>query len=230
MAAEGVTTATERAYASLRAEILDGARPAGTRLREDTLAEELGLSRTPVREALQRLGTEGLVEHLPHRGARVAEWTAEDLEETFALRAVLEGLGSRRAATRATAADVAGLRALCTRMEHAIRPGTPRDLDALTTLNAAFHAELLRIAASPRLAGMVAGVVHVPVVLRTFHRYSDHALARSQHHHRELCDALEAGDAQWAESVMRSHVLAARALLVTPDPDLDHPPAQEDHP
>ena len=220
-------TATDRAYAALRADILDGARPAGTRLPEDTLADELGVSRTPVREALQRLGTEGLVEHLPHRGARVSGWTTEDLQETFELRALLEGLGARRAAARATAADVTGLRELCTRMERAIAPGRPRDLDALTTHNSAFHAELLRVSASGRLAAMVAGVVHVPLVMRTFHQYSDHALARSQHHHRELCDALAHGDGEWAESVMRSHVLAARTFLVSPEKT---EPAQEDRP
>ncbi|GAB2932440.1 GntR family transcriptional regulator [Rhodococcus aerolatus] len=226
MTGPGVTTATQRAHAVLRAEILDGTRPAGTRLREDTLAEELGLSRTPVREALARLGTEGLVEHLAHRGARVSSWSAEDLEETFELRAVLEGLGARRAAERATPEDVAGLRALCTRMEQTIPPGAPRDLDALTTLNSRFHHELLRVAGSARLEAMVDAVIHVPVVMRTFVRYSDHALARSQHHHRELCDALEARDGGWAESVMRSHVLAARAQLVpTPAPD---PAAQEE--
>jgi DNA-binding GntR family transcriptional regulator len=226
-------TATGRAYAALRADILGGARPAGSRLPEDTLAEELGVSRTPVREALQRLGTEGLVEHLPHRGARVSGWTTDDLQETFELRALLEGLGARRAAARATPEDVAGLRGLCTRMERAIAPGRPRDLDALTTHNSAFHAELLRVSGSARLTGMVAGVVHVPLVMRTFHQYSDHALARSQHHHRELCDALAHGDGEWAESVMRSHVLAARTCLVHPeDPESsDHPhPALEDRP
>lgn len=220
-------TATDRAYASLRADIVNGARPPGSRLPEDALAEELGVSRTPVREALQRLGTEGLVEHLPHRGARVTGWTAQDLQETFELRALLEGLGARRAAARATAADVTGLRELCTRMEHSIRPGVPRDLDTLTKDNSAFHAELLRISASNQLTAMVAGVVHVPLVMQTFHRYSDHALARSQHHHRELCDALAHGDGEWAESVMRSHVLAARTFLV---PSESPHPAQEDHP
>lgn len=221
-------TATDRAYDALRGQILAGTRAAGSRLGEDAIAEELGLSRTPVREALQRLGTEGLVEHLAHRGARVSSWSADDLEETFDLRAALEGLGARRAAERATAADVAGLRDLCTLMEETIPPGAPRDLDALTRLNRQFHHELLRIAGSPRLEAMVDAVIHVPVVMRTFLRYSDHALARSQHHHRELCDALEAADGGWAESVMRSHVLAARAQLVpTPSPTPAAPPQEE---
>lgn len=222
-------TATERAHAALRVDILSGARGAGTRLGEDALSQELGISRTPVREALQRLVTEGLVEHVAHRGARVVQWSAGDLAETFELRALLEGQGARRAAARATAADVAGLRELCTRMERSISPGHPRDLDALTTGNSAFHARLLELAASPRLTAMVAGVVHVPLVMRTFDRYSDHALTRSQHHHREICDALSRRDGEWAESVMRSHVFAARTFLVHPA-NLNPDPAQEDQP
>jgi DNA-binding GntR family transcriptional regulator len=209
-------TATERSYALLRAEILDGSRTGGSRLAEDALAEEFGISRTPIREALQRLGTEGLVQHVAHRGARVAHWSKEDLSETFELRALLEGTGARRAATRATSADVVGLRALCEQMEGTIAPGAPRDLDALTTLNGQFHTRLLALSASPRLTAMVAGLVHVPLVLRTFHRYSDHALARSLQHHRELCDAVEQADGAWAESVMRSHVFAARTFLLEP--------------
>lgn len=218
-------TATERAYAALRTDILSGARDAGARLGEDALAEELGLSRTPVREALQRLGTEGLVEHVPHRGARVVQVSVDDLAETFELRALLEGQGARRAATRATTTDVAGLRELCTQME--CSTAGARDLDLLTRLNSTFHARLLELSASPRLTAMVASVVHVPLVMRTFHRYSDEALARSQHHHREICDALERHDGDWACSVMRSHIFAARTLLLDPPTPAPDDPAQE---
>lgn len=144
---------------------------------------------------------------------RVCEWSREDLGETFELRAALEGLGARRAAARASASDVARLRALCATMEQTIQPGGPRDLDALTTQNRKFHDDLLALSASAQLTAMVHTVVHVPLVMRTFHQYSDHALARSQHHHREICDALEHGDGEWAESVMRSHVFAARTFL-----------------
>ena len=95
-----VTAAADRAYGALRDGILDGRYGFGDKLGEIEIAEELGLSRTPVREALRRLGSEGLIEVLPNRGARVRTWTAQDLEETYELRAVLEGLAARRAATR----------------------------------------------------------------------------------------------------------------------------------
>jgi DNA-binding GntR family transcriptional regulator len=92
-----MTQAADRAYSALRGGILDGRYGSGARLGEIEVADELGLSRTPVREALRRLGSEGLVEVQPRRGARVRAWSTQDLEETYELRALLEGLAARRA-------------------------------------------------------------------------------------------------------------------------------------
>src|SRR5713226_2530768 len=90
--------ATDTAYEAVRQMILSGEAEAGSRLGEAELAETLGLSRTPVREALQRLGADGLVDVLPHRGARVARWTRDDLAEIFELRSLLEPYAAARAA------------------------------------------------------------------------------------------------------------------------------------
>jgi DNA-binding GntR family transcriptional regulator len=170
-----VTQAADRAYSALRAGILTGRHGFGERLGEIEIAAELGLSRTPVREALRRLGSEGLVEVLPNRGARVRTWTAQDLEESYELRAVLEGLAARRAAARVEPAVLAEMDDLAERM----------------------------VAVDPSLGHRPAG------------DFDELALARSHAHHREIVDALRAGDGAWAESVMRSHVLAARAVLLT---------------
>lgn len=212
-----MTQAADRAYGALRAGILAGRYGFGDRLGEIEIADELGLSRTPVREALRRLGSEGLVEVLPNRGSRVRTWTAQDLDETYELRALLEGLAARRAAARMTAATVAELDELVTRMLAAdpTRGRRPAgDFDQLAALNGRFHALITTTAASAQLAGTLAPLVQLPLVMRTYHRYTPAALARSHAHHRELVDALRAGDGGWAESVMRSHVLAARAVLL----------------
>ncbi|GGQ47376.1 GntR family transcriptional regulator [Actinomadura coerulea] len=218
--------AVDRVYTRLRADILDGVHPPGARLGEAELAEATGSSRTPVREALRRLEVEGLVEVLPHRGARVPDWTAEDLEEIYDLRMLLESAAARRAATRATTADLDRMDELCRLMEAAVEPGAGQDLDRVAALNAEFHDIVRAAAASGRLVSMLNAVVQLPLVMRTFNRYSPADLARSSAHHRELAAALRARDGTWAESVMRAHVLAAKAVLLraarTPGERNDH--------
>jgi DNA-binding transcriptional MocR family regulator len=87
MGSRAAHTAVERAYEAIRGGIFSGDHPAGSRLREEELAERIGVSRTPVREALRRLDAEGLVEFMPNRGAHVASWSEDDLREIFGLRA-----------------------------------------------------------------------------------------------------------------------------------------------
>ena len=94
--------ASDHAYRLIRAQILSGERAGGDWLREGDLAESIGVSRTPVREALRRLTAEGLVSHERNRGVQVAAWTAEDLDEIFSLRSVLEPWACRLAAMSAS--------------------------------------------------------------------------------------------------------------------------------
>jgi DNA-binding GntR family transcriptional regulator len=89
------------------------------------------------------------------------------------------------------------------------------DYEELSALNGRFHREVLAGAGSDRLSVMLASVVHVPLVVQTFTRYSPEALTRSMNHHRELVAAIRAGVPDWAGSVMRSHIIAAGAVLVT---------------
>lgn len=204
-------TAADRAYAAIRAALLAGEHEPGARLMEEDLAEALGVSRTPVREALRRLAAEGLVEFVANRGAQVVAWSEQDLREIYGLRALLEGQAARMAADRIDATGVARLRALVTAMDRAARAG---DRVAVSEANAEFHRAVWDIAGNRRLAAMVAGLVQTPMVQRTFQRYRPADLRRSLGQHRELVDALEAADPAWAEAVMRSHILAARTVLL----------------
>ena len=206
--------AVDRVYTRLRADILGGVHPSGARIGEAELAEATGSSRTPVREALRRLEVEGLVEILPHRGARVPGWTSDDLEEIYDLRMLLEGAAARRAADRIESKDTDRLAELCDLIEEAAEPGDRQDLDRVAELNAEFHGIVRAAAASARLVAMLNTVTQLPLVMRTFHRYSPDDLGRSFAHHRELVAALGAGDGTWAESVTRAHVLAAKAVLL----------------
>lgn len=205
--------AADRAYEAIRAAIADGEFEPGSRLLEEELADRVGVSRTPVREALRRLDSEGVVEFVPNRGAHVAAWEARDLKEIFDLRAVLEGFAARLAARSIDDESLAELAELADEMEELASKGSGRDLDAIAELNNQFHQVVVDAAGNRLLGQMIAGIVQVPLVHRTFHRYDDVGLARSMAHHRELITALEHRDVNWAGTVMRSHVYAARATL-----------------
>lgn len=203
--------AAEITYATIRRQILNGERSGGEWLREGDVAAAIGVSRTPVREALRRLAAEGLVRHEPNRGVQVEDWGAGDLDEIFSLRSQLEPWGCGLAAASGLA-DLDALGELADRMDEEARRDPP-DLDAITELNNEFHRRVLEASGNGRLVGLVSSVVAVPLVWRTFSHYSPEAMRRSLAHHHEIVQALAAGDAAWAESVMRSHVRAAWASL-----------------
>jgi DNA-binding GntR family transcriptional regulator len=202
--------ATQGAYEAIKRMLLDGSYQPGEKLSEEDLAQTVGVSRTPVREALRRLHAEGLVDWEANRGASVPAWNDQDLEEIFELRALLEGYGAELAAIRITPEEIARLRELSTDME---RHAAVRDPDGVAVSNAEFHAIILSAGRNLRLSALLGAVVQTPLVNRTFRRYDDAAMARSMAHHRELVDAFEARDRAWAGSVMRAHILAARATL-----------------
>jgi DNA-binding GntR family transcriptional regulator len=207
-------TSAERALSTLRDMIMSGALSPGARLGEVELADRLGVSRTPVREALSRLAAEGLVEIVPNRGARVATWTVAELEGVFDLRATLEPQLTAFAVPNATPADVEDLDALATRMTEVGSPGPDQDLDALVPLNRAFHDRLVALAGHPTLATALAAAIHPPIVRRNFLTYDAASLRRSLAHHAEIVAALRAGDPDWARAVMTSHIANARAVMV----------------
>jgi DNA-binding GntR family transcriptional regulator len=209
-----VTRASERAVDALRELILHGDFAAGVRLGEVELAERLGVSRTPVREALTRLAAEGLVEITPNRGAKVTSWSVGELEAVFELRAALEPRLTGLAVPRATPSDADALDALAAEMSAVGAPGPRQDLDALVPLNRAFHGRLVALAEHPAMASALAGAVHAPIVLRNFHTYDEASLRRSLAHHTEIVAALRAGDPAWAAAVMTAHIHNARAVMV----------------
>ena len=209
----------ESAYEKLRGQILSGERVHGERLTEVEVAAALGISRTPVREALRRLAAEGLVDVSLNRGASVARWGSADLQEIFDLRTILESDAAKRATTRAGSEVIAVLDEVCQEMDEifANLDGIS-SLRSLAELNRRFHSTIIEAADSPRLSSIIDSLTHVPVVMQTFTQYSPHALARSLQHHREIVDAMRARDASWAESVMRAHIIAARYEVLGAQP------------
>lgn len=210
------TSAAERAYRQIRRFIDSGRFAPGARLREEELGALIGLSRTPVRDALRRLEVEGFIELEPNRGARVTEWSRHDLEEIFQLRVPVESLAAHLAATRITATDLDRLVHLAERMELAPEGDPDIWMDVVSDLNNAFHDVIAEASGNRRLARMRETIVQVPVVQSTFRKYDRGNLQRSFREHRELIAALRAGDADLAAGIMRVHVLAARSVYFGP--------------
>jgi DNA-binding GntR family transcriptional regulator len=204
-------SASAAASEVIRDAILDGRLAPGQRLKEEELARELGVSRTPVREALLLLQTEGLVELAPRRGARVRSYAVDDLDDVYQLRAVLEGYAARRAATRISADDLTLLDKSCRRFEQ-LAAGD--DLRELVKENLSFHNLVLDAAASARLGRMVRKVIEIPLVYKSFYWYSPEQKLISEHYHKQLTHALRVRDAERAELIMKEHVLEARDFLL----------------
>jgi len=205
--------AFDKAYRAVRDGIIAGRFPPSRRITEQEVAAVAGVSRTPVREALRRLHAEGIVDFRPNQGAMVTAWSAEETDEIFELRALLESYGARRAAQRATAKQMATLRELAERQQEESLKRTEGYLERICEINSRFHRELQVAAASPRLSQALASILEAPLVLMTFRNYTPEELLRSASHHLEIVRAIESHDGDWAASVMRSHVLAARRTL-----------------
>jgi DNA-binding GntR family transcriptional regulator len=203
-------TTTSAVAERIREAILGGMLEPGERLKEEQLARELGTSRTPVREALLRLQSEGLVDASPNRGATVRLYGRAELEEMYDLRALLEGHAARRAAEGIDDDALDALRASCDRFAVLVDGS---DIHALVAENAVFHRTVWEAAASDRLAAMIGDVVAIPLVYRSYVWYSPEQSRSSYDLHCRILVALEGRDGGAAEDLMREHVRAARDVL-----------------
>jgi DNA-binding GntR family transcriptional regulator len=199
---------TRLAYEAVKERIASGAVMPGEWLREHTVATSLGLSRTPVREALRLLAAAGVVELVHNRGARVVDWTSEDIDEAYRLRALIEGYGAGMAARQAGPTCVPELRTLQDRYERALVEDGPATTPA--QCNNDFHAAVLAASGSARLSALVAMVSSAPLVSRVLHGYSDDDRRRSVMAHRDVITAIDNGDEDLATSAISSLILAAR--------------------
>lgn len=206
--------AADTAYDVLRARILSGELSPGERLVEQALAEDLALSRTPVREAIRRLVHEGFVEKGQGYSTRVAYFPEEELAQLFEIRRRLECYAAGRAARMATDEEVTQLRHLSDQMSKHTPPKSQEDYNIISAANTEFHRIIYEAARSPRLTALITSAVDVGVVARTYYSYSEADLLRSAQHHNEIVDAIAAQAPEWAESVMSSHVLAAASSAV----------------
>jgi len=195
----------EAADGVIRKLIFDRALKPGERIDEQALARDLGISRTPLREALKVLQNEGLVKLVPRRGCFVAKLTERDVEEIYAMIGLLESACAAHAAERATPAEIAKLRRITQRMTES---AAARNYKRYFEANLAAHAAVLEIAGNRWQKSVIE---YLRGLCRLWPYVSvgniPGRLEESLREHEELCAAIEAHDAERARDVMRRHVL-----------------------
>lgn len=207
---------TEKALITLRQRIVSGAISGGQRLFEVALAQELEMSRTPIRAALSKLAEEGLLDRAKAGGFAVRRFDLRDVSDTIELRGVLEGTLARLAAERGAPADALRKARDAARRIDAALAAENMDISIYSQHNTTFHSQLAHMADSAVLAREVARVNALPFASpsaflddegRTQQARSALIIANAQHH--AILDAIEARQGARAESVTREHARAA---------------------
>ncbi|HMO06558.1 MAG TPA: GntR family transcriptional regulator [Paracoccaceae bacterium] len=210
-------TQTQRALITLRQKIVNGHLQGGARLLEVPLADELQISRTPVRAALSQLAAEGLLERGPGGGFVVRSFALADVVDTIELRGVLEGTAARFAAERgvpeAMMAEAHGV----VRQTDSLFAGQSFDLERYSSLNTQFHHLLARMAQSTVLHREIERVTALPFASPsafledpTHHAALVKTLTAAQEQHRAIIDAIANREGFRAESLAREHARSAR--------------------
>jgi DNA-binding GntR family transcriptional regulator len=207
---------TEKAYEALRSRILNGNLPPGFHLREAELAGLVGVSRTPVREALRRLAAEGYVEFHPNRGAFVAGWSERSLADLIDVRAELAAMAGRLAAGGIRRDDLDRLTKLNLDMAQLAERRVEGYLTEVSRLNLEFHDVILRAAGNEWLQSLMQQTAFLPLVQRAQHGFQASDWRRGFERYAELIEALAAGDGEWAAATLRSHFRASKHALLRP--------------
>jgi DNA-binding GntR family transcriptional regulator len=198
--------------ARLRERIFAGELMPGTFLDEVRLAEQLEISRTPLREALKVLTAEGLVRHEPRRGSFVNEVTEQDLDEIFPVMALLEGRCAHEAAVHATDADIEALEVLHDKLQ---RHAKAKRINDYYAANYAIHEAIIALANNRWLAQVIADLRKILKLARLQQLQAPGRLDQSLSEHMAVFAALKARDPDGAEAAMRTHLTRQREALRT---------------
>ena len=206
-----------RAYEEIRQAIVEGRYGAGQRLVEKNLAEEFQVSRTPVREALRALESEGLVVSLPNKGAVVRSLSAQDVYDIYDLRVRLESLAAERAARDPRPDQLAVLEEANADFATLLPSFVGDDLERvrkIEAVNRRFHQGFIDMAGSWRLNQLLERTVHAVLVFQNFQSYEPGELERSLLFHQLIAQAIARREAGRAGNLVAEHILLGRDILV----------------
>ncbi len=208
-----MSTTRDIVYAEIRRRLMSGAFLPGQRLREEHLASELSVSRTPVRSAIQLLAADGLVKLEERRGAVVLGWTERDINEAFQIRSLMEPYAAALAAQHATDDEIDAIEAINESMSKAVLSQHEDRTAQIQQLNNRFHHALLEAAHSARVSSMVENLLDMPIIIGSFYFYTTEDMTRSVEHHRQIIAALRARNEDFASTAMRFHLAATHLLF-----------------
>jgi len=194
----------------LRQRIFSHELPPGTRIDEQALTVDYGISRTPLREALKVLAAEGLVTLRPRRGCFVTEVSEQDLDDIFPLMAMLEARCALEATNRAQPADLARLEAIHAQLEHF---AGSNEIKRFFEANQEFHYQIQELSGNRRLRQVIQDLRKVLKLTRLCALSIDGRLQQSLAEHAAILAAIKAGDALGAQIAMHDHILSGRDAL-----------------
>jgi len=194
-------------YRILRENILNAKLPQGLKLVERDIARQLGVSRTPVREAIRKLEQEGLVRHIPRKGVIVSNISERDIQDIYAIRAVLEGLAARLAAERISPKKLNRLNEIITEMKKALEQ---KDEKTLQVLHLEFNNIIYEAAECPRLYQMINLLVDYIAAFTKIGYSVPGRMQAATEEHENLVKAIAEGDFVLAEEIARKHIEKSR--------------------
>lgn len=195
----------------LRDQIIRGEIPEGSQLRQDVIASQYRVSRIPVREALRQLDAEGLIHIVPNRGAVVPELSPDDVEEIFAIRALLEPEVLKLSIPRLTPADFAKAEAVLTKYVDDLRRGD--HIAEWGVLNWQFHSILYSRANRPRFMSIIRNVNHNGERYTRLQLYLTHGIKRANEEHHHILELCRKRQVSAACKLLRQHILYAGQSL-----------------
>jgi DNA-binding GntR family transcriptional regulator len=201
----------EEVYESLRRSILHGRLRAGQRLIEEQLAHQIGISRTPVREAFHKLERDDLVTRLPKKGFAVREFTKDDVEEIFGIRSALESYAAYLATLHAGPEKIALLEKNINETEKAMESG---DYEKVVQLHTEFHNVLYRSCKSRKLLDMINNYSDYFYRYRAALVHADSGLKCSTEDHRRMLEAMRKKNPALVERIVRKHLIRGRDIIL----------------
>jgi DNA-binding GntR family transcriptional regulator len=204
-------TLNRQVYREVLRQLLDGEIPLGAQLDERTLAAQIGVSRTPVREAIIQLVREGLVDYYPYRGHFVKMWTPKEVNDLFEVRKVLEALAVRLAVRKVSEEDLDELRTIVADIQDALRHG---DIEGFSEADRLFHNTIVQKTGNQTLIDGLDRLACQIQVIRTIANRAPDLIERMLNEWPRILAALEARDAERSAELMLVHIEDARKTVV----------------